>query len=229
MKLRKNLCWLLGHRYPVIWLKKDPDIPDAQAGVPDTEDGCVFCGHSSPNKFPVNPSEIDYEETKHKIAPPEYNVKLQEQKKVIKENLKKIVSQETRNITSSYELHSIVGELGIVDFFIPEDEEKELVSLDEISLSDKKKIFQIAKDRGIAEECGLTEDYINEMDEDLENPTDNMVDMVVDEMFIQELLLDIASDIDYFSQPMGDFGFSSPREEDQKAAKEVAKILVKYF
>lgn len=72
LPIRKKLCWLMRHKYRVIWFKSDR--PDAQAGIADTEAGCVFCGHSEPNNHPMSAENIDFKATKHRITPPEHNV-----------------------------------------------------------------------------------------------------------------------------------------------------------
>ncbi len=70
--IRKRLCRVLGHKYRIIWFKSDS--PDAQAGFADTEAGCVFCKTSSPNEYPMNANDIDFEATKHRTTPPLHNV-----------------------------------------------------------------------------------------------------------------------------------------------------------
>jgi len=71
-RVRGRLCWLLKHKYRVIWFKSNN--PDAQAGVADTEHGCVFCGASKANEHFMDPREIDYQKTKHRSAPPRHRV-----------------------------------------------------------------------------------------------------------------------------------------------------------
>ena len=74
MNIRRYFCWLLGHRYKVIWFKNPySHIVESQAGVADTEAGCVYCGITKPNEFPIQVSEIDWEATKHRTEPPKYN------------------------------------------------------------------------------------------------------------------------------------------------------------
>ena len=72
--IRKRLCWLFGHRYLGIAFKSKSDNPDAYVSVADTEHGCVFCGHSKPNDFPMLASDIDFEKTKHRKEPPKHNI-----------------------------------------------------------------------------------------------------------------------------------------------------------
>ena len=73
--MRKHFCWLLGHRYRAIWFKNPyAHIFEGQAGVADTETGCVYCGYTEPNKFPIDIDDIDWEATKHRTAPPISNV-----------------------------------------------------------------------------------------------------------------------------------------------------------
>jgi len=75
MKLRKHLCWMLGHRYRAIWFKPSlPQFPKDQVGIADTEAGCVFCGYTKPNSFPMQVDHIDWENTKHRTTPPKHNV-----------------------------------------------------------------------------------------------------------------------------------------------------------
>ena len=72
MKLRKHLCRVLGHRYRAIWFKP-PYLHlgmGGQAGVADTEAGCVYCGTSSPNTHFMNVADIDWTMTKHRKNPP---------------------------------------------------------------------------------------------------------------------------------------------------------------
>lgn len=77
MGLRRHFCWLLGHRYPVIWFKNPySHIFDGRAGIADTEAGCHYCGHSEPNSFPIDVDNIDWQATKHRTKPPKHNVYL---------------------------------------------------------------------------------------------------------------------------------------------------------
>lgn len=70
--IRKRLCWLLKHKYKAICFKSDN--PDVYVSVADTEEGCVFCGKSSPNTFPMVAEDIDFERTKHRTVPPKHKV-----------------------------------------------------------------------------------------------------------------------------------------------------------
>ncbi len=74
--IRKRLCRVLGHKYPVIWFKKKNDIVplDGQAGTADTEAGCVYCKTSHPNEHPMYVNNIDFNATKHRKSPPKHNV-----------------------------------------------------------------------------------------------------------------------------------------------------------
>ena len=72
MKIRKYFCWLLGHKYQGIWFKKNKW--GDQAGIADTETGCVYCGHTKPNWFPIDANKIDWEATKHRSELPKSNV-----------------------------------------------------------------------------------------------------------------------------------------------------------
>jgi len=64
---------MFGHRYMPIWFKPPiPNFSDAQAGIADTEHGCVYCGHSEPNSFPLDASDIDWEATTHRTTLPEH-------------------------------------------------------------------------------------------------------------------------------------------------------------
>lgn len=70
---RKYFCWLFGHRYQAIWFKAPrEDYPEDQAGIADTEAGCVFCGETSPNTFLMDINEIDWKATTHRTVPPEH-------------------------------------------------------------------------------------------------------------------------------------------------------------
>jgi hypothetical protein len=75
--MRKKLCWLLGHKYKVIWFKSKTCYHE-QSGIADTENGCIFCGHAENNKYPIAINEIDYKATRHRSEPPKYNVFLTE-------------------------------------------------------------------------------------------------------------------------------------------------------
>ena len=70
--LRGKLCWLLGHQFRVIWFKSDNQ--NAQAGIADTEAGCIYCGKSKPNEYPLVETKIDYLATKHRKSAPKHNV-----------------------------------------------------------------------------------------------------------------------------------------------------------
>jgi len=70
--VRRKLCWLLKHKYRGISFKSDN--PDTYVSVADTEYGCVFCGKSKPNEFPMEAGNIDFMKTKHRTAPPKHNV-----------------------------------------------------------------------------------------------------------------------------------------------------------
>ena len=72
MQIRKHLCWWLGHKYRAIWFKKNR-FGD-QAGIADTESGCIYCGHTDPNFLMLNINDIDWEATQHRINPPKHNV-----------------------------------------------------------------------------------------------------------------------------------------------------------
>ena len=73
--MRKYFCWLLGHKYRVIWFKNPySHIFEGQAGVADTETGCIFCGQTKPNSFMMNTNDIDWKATKHRTEPPEHNI-----------------------------------------------------------------------------------------------------------------------------------------------------------
>jgi len=75
MKIRKHFCQLLGHRYRAIWFKNPyPGLIEGQAGVPDTEFGCVYCGHTEPNAFYIQAKNIDWKATKHRTQPPLHRV-----------------------------------------------------------------------------------------------------------------------------------------------------------
>lgn len=76
MGIRKHLCWLLGHRYPVIWFKppRPKTAPEGQAGVADTEAGCIYCGFTKPNSFFMDVNNIDWRSTKHRTTPPKHRV-----------------------------------------------------------------------------------------------------------------------------------------------------------
>jgi len=71
--MRKYFCWLLGHKYQVIWFKNPyAHIFEGQAGVADTEAGCVYCGQTKPNSFMMNINDIDWKATKHRTEPPKH-------------------------------------------------------------------------------------------------------------------------------------------------------------
>ena len=81
-KLRKHLCWLLGHRYRAIWF--NPKLSPkgeviGQAGVADTEFGCVYCNHKEPNTHMMAVEDIDWNSTPHRTYPPVNNVYRREQ------------------------------------------------------------------------------------------------------------------------------------------------------
>jgi len=75
-KIRKRLCWLLGHRYRAIWF--NPVVRGGkvigQAGVADTEYGCVYCSHKEPNTHMMAVEDIDWSATPHRTYPPVNNV-----------------------------------------------------------------------------------------------------------------------------------------------------------
>ncbi len=73
---RKHFCWLVGHRYPVIWFKSEYTFQEAgdQTGIADTEAGCTYCDHTEPNWYPMKPENIDWERTTHRTEPPRFNV-----------------------------------------------------------------------------------------------------------------------------------------------------------
>ena len=72
MIFRKYLCRMLDHRYRVIWFKpSDLHVEiQGQAGVADTEAGCIYCGLSKPNTYLMNVADIDWTMTKHRKKPP---------------------------------------------------------------------------------------------------------------------------------------------------------------
>lgn len=72
LPFRGRLCWLLKHKYPVLWFKSDN--PDAQSGIADTEAGCVFCKYTKNNTHSMYENEIDYVATKHRTTPPKHRV-----------------------------------------------------------------------------------------------------------------------------------------------------------
>lgn len=71
MGFRKYFCWLLGHRYKVIWFKEERY---GQAGIADTEAGCIYCGYTEPNSYPLWSDIVDWEATKHRNELPKHNV-----------------------------------------------------------------------------------------------------------------------------------------------------------
>ncbi len=70
---RGKFCWLLGHRYPVIWLKGERGT---RIGIPDVEAGCIYCGYTQPNKYPISAEKIDWLLTTHRTPGnlPRHNV-----------------------------------------------------------------------------------------------------------------------------------------------------------
>jgi len=47
---RNKLCWLFGHLYPGVYLKKEfAGLEYPEMIVADTESGCVYCGKQTKN------------------------------------------------------------------------------------------------------------------------------------------------------------------------------------
>jgi len=57
---RRFFCWLLGHRYPMLWLVGELKEPEG-AGVANVNYGCVYCGKSeNKNGFPQGSHGVDF-------------------------------------------------------------------------------------------------------------------------------------------------------------------------
>jgi hypothetical protein len=51
LPFRKNLCWLFGHLYQGVYLKKEYSLDPQGEIVADTETGCIFCNKQKQNQW----------------------------------------------------------------------------------------------------------------------------------------------------------------------------------